>query len=137
MKEESGIESIGNPLVAGREQRAASTGESETSSAYYESYKAARESGRWEGPAQTRRGPGGLRNVSFKALVLVIFLLLGGVIMLITGLVFFMSSAPASENEEQERRGMDLLIVASIMLLPGLWAARLLARGDYSQLDLG
>ena len=117
-----------NPLVNG-----SSAGG--VSAAYLESYKNARESGRFDEAPSRGRGVGTLRNVSTKTLIFIFALLLGGAIMLITGLVFFF--APTTEDSAEQTRGMDLLIASAICLLPGIWAAVSLCRGDYHAVSLG
>ena len=135
-----------SPLVDGISSSSSGSAKSSStaSSAYLESYKKARESGRWDSSElrSDELGAGRLaavvRNVSTKTLIFVFFLLLAGLILFITGLVFYLSPPPTlSEGEEQTKRGMDLLIVAAICLLPGLWAAVQLYRGEYRAVNLG
>ena len=137
-EEESGlfVGRVNNPLVDELIDETTSSTRSGVSDAYKESFKRARESARWESPTAVRR-VSMFQAVGIKTLIFIIFLLLAGIVCLITGLVFFLSGPSATGEEGSEKRGVDLLIVSAIMLLPGLWASHKCYRGDYHLLNLG
>lgn len=82
------------------------------SKAYMESYmRAQEERDKYPEPIEIQSKPG------WRTIVISILLMLGGLIMFIIGLVYFLSS---------KDKGRDLLIVGSVMLLPGGYSSYVL-----------
>lgn len=83
----------------------------EGSSAYQESARLAKASGKWTSPTDAR--PAGGAGIGLRTMVTVTFLMLAGTVLLLSGLVFFFT------DQNKDHRGLGMLVVAGICLVPG------------------
>lgn len=115
--EVSNVSLLSQPDMESSSETKATSASFSGSSAYQHSMRIAKESGRWQAPSSDNMRRAG--QIGLKTLLTISFLVIAGLILLLTGLVFFFSSREGTDD----KKGYGMIIVAAIILVPGLWGA--------------